>query len=63
MQTIHPATADRMSASIQNDAAQLPAQFCAMPRLMTPSATWRLIYSSPKHGASAPAGQATAPAL
>lgn len=35
MQTIHPATAERMSASIQNAAAQLPAQFCAMPRLMT----------------------------
>jgi predicted DNA-binding transcriptional regulator AlpA len=35
MQTIHTATADRMSASIQKDAAQLPPQFCAMPRLMT----------------------------
>lgn len=62
MQTIHPATAERMSSSIQRDAAQLPPQFCAMPRLMTQRdlATY---LSSLQLGASAPAGQATAPAL
>lgn len=36
MQTIHPASAERMGANINRDnAAQLSPEFCAMPRLLT----------------------------